>query len=678
MTLPEGVQVNPAAANGLQACSQAAIGYEHTNAQTGTIEFEPEEAKQRTGAEEGALEREGRRCPKASKLGTVEIETPILSEKLTGSVYLAEPAPNGEAGKNPFGSLIALYIVAENPTLGILVKLAGKGELNEQTGRITTTFPDTPQVPFEKLSLHLFGGGRGSLSTPALCNAQNTTAALFTPWSLFRPGSEPEALIPASSSFAITSGPAGGACPGSPLPFGPSMQAGTISSQAGAFSPFALTIKNPDGDQALTGVTVSLPPGIAGIFANVTPCLEPPPGQEWACRPQSLIGHSIASAGLGEEPFNLPGQVFLTTGYDGAPFGVLVSTPAVAGPFNLGMVNVRERIDVNPNTAAGTITTDPGPRGEGIPTRLKGVPAQIKQIVVSIDRPDFIFNPTDCVPMSVASTLTGSEGASDGLSVPFTATNCATLPFKPTFIASTKGRASKADGASLVVKVTSAGLGQANIAKTTVTLPKALPSRLTTIQKACVSAVFEANPAACDEGSVVGSATIHTPVFKNPLSGPAYLVSHGGAAFPDVEFVLQGEGVKVVLDGKTDIKKGVTTATFESVPDAPFTTFETVLPTGPHSALTANVAEKKHYNLCGTSLVMPTVITGQNGKVIEQSTKVAIQGCKVKKLTRRQKLALALKTCRKKHKHSRGRRALCERRARKAYAAKKAIRSNKH
>ena len=423
-------------------------------------------------------------------------------------------------------------------------------------------------------------------------------------------------------------------------------------------------------------MTVHLPPGIAALLSSVTPCPEPAAGQQWSCGPQSLIGHSLASAGLGEEPFNLPGQVFLTAGYDGAPFGLLVSTPAVAGPFDLGMVNVRSRINVDQSTAAVTITTDPGPHDDALPTRLKGVAAQIKRISVTVDRPQFEFNPTDCTPMSITGALSGAEGATAPFSDPFTATNCANLPFKPTFTASTQGQASKANGARLTVKVTSAGLGQANIAKTTVTLPKTLPSRLTTIQKACVAAVFEANPASCDEGSLVGSATIHTPVFSKPLSGPAYLVSHGGAAFPDVEFVLQGEGVKIVLDGQTKIKKGVTTATFNEVPDAPFTSFETVLPTGPHSALTANVAEKKKYSLCGKKLTMPTVITGQNGMVIKQTTKIAVQGCKaVKGYKVESKLAKALKACRKDKK--RAKRVACEKRARKKYGSKKAKKAKK-
>jgi hypothetical protein len=265
------------------------------------------------------------------------------------------------------------------------------------------------------------------------------------------------------------------------------------------------------------------------------------------------------------------------------------------------------------------------------------------------------------------------------VSSPYGVTNCAALPFKPTLTASTKGNASKPNGAELRVKVTSAP-GQANIAKTKLVLPITLPSRLTTIQKACPDSIFEANPAACDEGSNIGTATVHTPVLKSPLMGPAYLVSHGNAAFPDIEFVLQGEGITLILDGQTDIKKGITTSTFNSVPDAPVTTFETVLPEGPHSALTSNVPESKHFSLCGQKLVIPTTITGQNGIVIEQQTKVPVEGCAAVmpfKASRATKLANALKKCRKQFKHSKKKRASCEAKARKKYGPKKSKKSKK-
>jgi hypothetical protein len=312
-----------------------------------------------------------------------------------------------------------------------------------------------------------------------------------------------------------------------------------------------------------------------------------------------------------------------------------------------------------------------------LPQFVKGVPSQIKQLNVTVDRAGFQFNPTNCSPMAITGTLTGYEGASAAVSTPFEAANCASLTFKPSFVASTEGHASKANGTSFVVKVTS-GPGQANIAKVKLQLPVALPARLTTIQKACTAAAFEANPATCPEGSNIGRAIVHTPVLRVPLEGPAYLVSHGSAAFPDVEFVLQGEGITVVLDGKTDIKKGVTYSDFESAPDAPFTTFETVLPSGPHSALTANVPENENFSLCKTSLVMPTTITGQNGAVVTQTTKIAVTGCQGvlgAKYTRAQLLARALRACKKDRKRSK--RLACEKQARKKYGAKAAKKSKK-
>ncbi len=306
--------------------------------------------------------------------------------------------------------------------------------------------------------------------------------------------------------------------------------------------------------------------------------------------------------------------------------------PAVAGPFNLGDVVVRASIAVNPATSALTITSDP------LPQIRDGVPFRLLTVTLEVNRPGFMLNATNCSEQAISATITGehpigsSEAAKSGVaSSAYAASGCANLPFKPKVTAVTAGQASKADGASLDVKIESAGLGQANIAKVDLQLPTALPSRLSTLQKACLAAVFDANPAACDEGSVIGKATIHTPLLNSPLTGPAYLVSHGGAAFPDVELVLQGEGVTLILDGKTDIKNGITYSRFESAPDAPFTTFETELPTGPHSILGAYVPAKEDYSLCKTSLAMPTTITGQNGAVIEQSTKIAVTGCKASK-----------------------------------------------
>ncbi len=662
---PPGLTLNPSAANALEDCAASEFGFldrfGHPFGDEGVAE------EQQTGNEtfESPFSTQAPGCKDAAKVGTVNISTPLLPHELTGSVYLA--AQNTE----PFKSPLALYLLAEDPAEGVRVKLAGSVVI-EPDGQVISTFQNTPQVPFTSLKLHLFGGERASQSTPPQCGPATTTSE-FVPWS-------GGAAASPSSTFQVNRGVGGGACPSSPLPFSPSFKAGPSSPQAGAFSPFVADIGRPDGQQALTGISLYLPSGFAAVLASVTPCPEPQAGQEWQCGESSRIGEAHEYSGLGEEPVMLTGQVYLTSGYDGAPFGLLVRTLAKAGPFDLGWVNVRSRINVDPNTAAVTVTSDPGPRGEAIPSILDGVPVQLKALEVAVNRPDFEFNPTSCNGMEVTGTLGGSEGAAFGATDPFKAEGCEGLAFHPALEAFTTGQASKANGASLTVRVSSQGLGVANIAKTKLTLPRVLPSRLTTIQKACPDSVFQSTPAApgsaCDEGSQVGRGVAHTPVLKAPLEGPAFLVSHGGAAFPDVEFVLKAEGILLVLDGKTDIVKGITTSEFNAVPDAPVTSFEAILPDGPHSALGAYVSASNPYDLCGTNLMMPTIITGQNGAVIEQETHINVTGCaavksfKAAKLTLAQQLAAALKKCRSSYKHSSSKRAACERKAHATYTAK--------
>ena len=650
VTLPGGLLLNPAAASGLQACSEQQIGYQGPSTEPDPLSPGAGEPLRFSTAKAS--------CPQAAKVGSVQIKTPLLSEELHGSVYLATPAPNGEAGQNPFNRLIALYILAENETLGLRVKLAGQGELNEQTGQITTSFNTTPQVPFEELKLQLFGGPRGPLTTPQSCGGYTATSS-FAAWSgaTGAPASEP--------AFQITSGPDGGPCPAAQLPFAPSFQAGSSSPQAGALTQFTLQLTNPDGDQPLSGLTMHLPAGVAALLAHVTPCPEPQASRD-ECGPESLIGNSLAGSGLGPDPVQLPGNVYLTGPYEDAPFGLAVVTPAIAGPFNLGDVTVRSRINVDPHTAQVTITSDP------FPLFLKGVPVDLKQIQVQVNRPDFEFNPTNCAPTAITGALTGSEGANQNVSSPFQVTGCQNLPFKPSVTVTTQGKTSKADGASLALTFKSKE-GEAHVAKTILTIPATLPARLTTIQKACIAATFEANPAACPEGSDIGTAVVHTPVLKNPVAGPIYLVSHGNAAWPDAELVLQGEGITVILDGQTAIKKGVTTSSFESVPDVPFETVEATLPEGPHSALTTNLPARDNYSLCGQSLTIPASLSGQNDASLGENVKVKVDGCsavkavKAKKLTRAQKLARALKACRKAHSRSRATRFACEGKARQTY-----------
>jgi hypothetical protein len=592
VSLPAGMSVSPSAANGLEACTEEEIALRSASAT---------------------------RCPNASKVGTVEIDTPLLEHPLQGSVYLAQQE------HNPFGSLLALYVVAEGS--GVVVKLAGEVHADPTTGQLTTRFAGNPpfegapQQPFRHLRVMLFNGPRAVLMTPLTCGTYDLTGTL-TPWS----GGMPATF---SSPFAINSNCGGG--------FSPSMVAGTTSNQAGGFSPFSLTLSRSDQDQRLRQLSVRMPPGFAGMLSRVQLCGEPQ-AAEGRCPEASRIGHVTIGAGPGPEPVFVPqagkpvDPVYLTGPYGGAPFGLSIVVPPEAGPFNLGApVVVRSAIRVDPRTAQITIASD------SFPTILKGIPLDVRTINVLIDREGFAFNPTNCTAFNVEGTVLSDQGVTAPVSSRFQAANCATLPFKPAFSASTKAHPSHRNGASLTVTVGYPKGTQANIASVKVSLPKQLPSRLTTLQKACPEATFAANPAMCPPESLVGRATATTPVLNVPVTGPAYLVSHGGAAFPDLVMILQGQGVTVELVGGTFVSKaGITTSTFASVPDVPISSFEVNLPQGPHSALTENLPAKSKGNFCSTKLVMPTTIVAQNGLRVTQNTKVAVTGCpKAKKKTKK-------------------------------------------
>jgi hypothetical protein len=586
VALPAGVTINPAGADGLQACSLSQVALESLVEQT---------------------------CPEAAKIGTLEIHTPLLPNPLVGAAYLAQQ------NANPFGSLVAMYLVAHDPVSGVIVKLAGEVKPDPVSGQLVSTFKETPQLPFEDLRLHFFGGSRAPLGTPALCGSYMTTASI-APWS----GNPP---VSSSSEFQITSGPNGSPC-SNPLPFAPSLTTGSLNIQAGAFTPFTMTMSREDGDQNLDSIQLKMPPGLLGELSKVKLC-EEAQANAGTCGPESLIGETVVSVGLGGNPYTVKGgKVYITGPYAGAPYGLSIVNPAKAGPFDLGQVVVRAKIEVDPSNAAITITSDTsGPYR--IPQMIDGIPLEIKHVNVTITRPEFTFNPTNCTPMQIGGALTSSQGAVSVLHVPFQVTNCAVLGFKPIFSVSTAGKTSRAGGASLNVKLTypKAPFGsQANIGKVKVDLPKQLPSRLTTLQKACPDSVFNTNPASCPADSRIGSATATTPVLPVHLEGPAYFVSHGGQKFPELIIALSGQGVTVYLHGETFIdKQGITSSTFRTIPDVPIGTFELHLPQGPDSALAANG------NLCTSKLIMPTTFVGANGMSIKQSTPIKATGCPKKK-----------------------------------------------
>ncbi len=626
MTLPKGLTIAPGGADGLTGCE--ATGPHGIDMPTNLPE-----GKQRIPTEVGEGEAIGQdgmshlvagHCPQSSQIGTVKIATPVLENPLEGHLYVAQPQCGGQgqpvctAADATNGRLFGLYLEAEGS--GVVVKLAGSVSANPATGQLTARFTENPQLPVSEVALNIEGGGGAPLSNPRQCGAASVSGDL-TPWSS---PITPDAT-PSSPPFSVDWDGKGGACP-AVLPFAPGFNAGVTNVVAGHFSPFTLTVTRGDRQQDLARLQVRMPAGLLGMLSKVSLCGEPQ-AQQGLCGEASQIGTTSVEVGPGPQPLGVKGRVYLTgptlpegPNHPGAPFGLSIVVPAVAGPFNLGDVVVRARIDVDPGTSAITVTSDP------LPQFLDGVPLRIQALNVAVERPGFIFNPTSCTAKQVAATIEAEQGASADVSSPFAVEGCKSLPFKPTFVVSTQAKTSKREGASLDVKVTS-GAGQANIGKVVVSLPKQLPARLTTLQKACPEATFAQNPAMCPAASDVGAAKAVTPILGEPLVGPAYLVSHGGAAFPDLVVILEGEGIRLDLVGNTSIKKSITTSTFDSVPDAPVSTFELKLPEGPHSVLGSNLSTKAEGSLCGVKLVMPTTITGQNGAVLKQSTKIAVGGC---------------------------------------------------
>jgi hypothetical protein len=594
VTLPAGVAINPGQAAGLLACQPGEDGI-------GT---------------EGPPH-----CPNASKVGTVEIETPLLADKLQGNVYVLPSNPPH----------MQLLVAASGD--GVNLKLVGDVHLNEATGQLTTTFSDTPELPFSDLKLAFSGGAQAALETPSKCGSYETISD-FTPWST--PLLQDAFPL---SSFAITGGPDGTACQ-NPLPFGPELIAGASTDQAGGFTDFSLLLQRGDGQQRIEKLQFKTPEGLLGMISKVAPCPEPQAAQG-TCGESAQIGHTVVTAGPGPyplvvpEPGQPPAPIYLTGGYQGAPYGLSIVVPLVTGPFNLGKIVVRGRIEVDPHTAQLTITTDP------FPQVIDGIPDDLRVINAVIDRPGFMFNPTSCAPMSFAGTATSTEGATAPIASHFQVGSCQALKFQPNFKVSTSAKTSRVDGASLDAQIVypTGNLGfnqassQSNIQSVKVELPKRLPSRLSTLQKACTAQVFEANPANCPAASAVGHATAVTPVLNVPLTGPAYFVSHGGEAFPSLVVVLQGGGVTVDLVGTTFIsKQGITSSTFKQVPDVPIASFDLVLPEGPYSALTGTG------NLCKGTLLMPTEFIAQNGAELSQKTKLSVTGCpKAKQATAKHK-----------------------------------------
>jgi hypothetical protein len=563
LTLPPGTSLSPGLANGLSACSNAEL--------------------------------EGEGCPDASKVGTAEIVSPLLEEPLRGSLFIGAPTPSER---------YRLFLrVSAGATV---IELQGEARVDEATGRVTTTFERTPALPFSKLKLSFFGGPGAALANQPSCGPATTTAAI---------DSYSGQVADLSSTFAIDEDSGGGACPSS-SPFAPTMSAGTTDAVAAHSTPFVLAMSRNDGEQDLSSFSAHLPPGLIGMVGSVPRC-EEPAAATGACPQASQIGTATVAAGAGPLPYDVSGPVYLTGPYGAAPFGLDIVIRALAGPFDLGTALVRSRISIDPTTLALTIASEPFPQTMG------GIPLRMRSIDVNLDRAGFLLNPSGCAPQTIGATIVSAQGATVERVVPFQVAGCTSLPFTPSLASSTQAGASEhGNGAGLDIDVVNPSGGGSALSAVTVQMPSWLRPRLTTIRHACLAGSHPASTATCPAASIVGRTTVRSPITAAPLSGPIYLLAHGGRALPALFTRLRGEGLEVDLEGRLKISpKDVISASFAELPDVPISSFDLALSRGPHSLLGAVT------NLCGKRLALTYRFAGHSGAVQSGTAQIAVAGC---------------------------------------------------
>lgn len=570
VTFPEGMAINASAGQGLGACAADQI---------------------KLGTNEPIA------CPESSKVGSVEIETPVLEDTLKGSVYIAK---QGDVE----GSLIGFYLVFDSPKNGILVKLPAKVTPDPKTGQLTVTVAESPEQPFSAVRMHFPGGPRATLLTPPKCGTYQITSEL-TPWS----GGAP---VTQASSFEVNQGPNGGPCPTGALDV--KLSSGTENPTAGKTSPFVMRLSREDGSQRFSGLNLNTPPGLTAYLKGIPYCpdsvlagisAEAGTGQAQidhpSCPAASQVGTVTAGAGAGASPlFVDTGRAYLAGPYKGAPLSLAVVAPAVAGPLDLGTVVVRNALYLDPETAQVTVKSDP------IPTILHGVLLDIRDIRIAINRDHFTLNPTSCEPFSVGAEVTGESGASASLSNRFQVGGCDRLSFKPKLGIRLSGGTRRGSHPKLR-GVLEAGPGEANIGRAAVTIPRSEFLDQGHIRTICTRVQFAAD--ACPEGSVYGHATATTPLLDYPVQGPVYLRS-SSHKLPDLVVDLHGpdwQPIEATVVGRIDSIKGQIRTTFENAPDVPLTKFVLSMRGGKKGLLVNS------RNICATTNRATVSLTGHNG-----------------------------------------------------------------
>jgi hypothetical protein len=581
LLLPDGLTINPDAADGQGSCKDEEANFDS----------------------EGPAE-----CPDLAKIGNFDIESPALDGPLTGSLYFGQPQP---------GNQYRVFMIASG--FGINAKIVASIHPDPVTGRLAMTVTDLPQVPFDAFNLHVFASDRALTATPTRC-AVYRADSIFVPWN--------DRLAPQHSEpfININSGPGGGACPGMTRPFEPRLVAGMSNPVAGNFSNFTLRLDRDDGNQFLGDLNFKMPPGLSGYLGGISYCSDPSIaaaaqklGRDEltspSCPADSQIGTSDVAAGPGTHPFYAAGKMYLAGPFKGAPLSLVAITPALAGPYDYGTVVVRVALHIDPRTAQVSAVSDT------VPSIIGGVPIRMRSIQVSINKPSFMINPTNCSPFSIDSQGIGDQGTVADFSSYFHAVNCFSLGFKPRMtIRQLGGETKRAQNPRLRFDLFTRP-GEANIRSVSVTLSKAFQIDQRHLFNICSKSQLEKER--CAGRQPMGNVWVKSPLLDQPLRGPAYAVS-GYGRLPHLVFILDGQVMVMPQAESSSVHNGHLKTVVPIVPDVPIGHFRLTLLGGSKGYLINSKDICKHPGLIAIKY------TGQNCKAKSQKVKLKAH-CKKKK-----------------------------------------------
>ncbi len=582
LDLPQEMSLNPSAAEGLAVCTR--VGYEA----------------------ETATSAPGSGCPNGSKLGTVSIETPLLKEAVPGTIYLAKPY------ENPFGSLLAAYVVAKDPERGVSIKLAGEIAADPASGRLTARFDDLPQMPISRFRLSFREGQRSPLLSPRTCGP-HTAEAEFVPWSASDPAHpRPSEVAHRSSAFTTDKTAAGEPCEaGAAPPFEPTVVAGTLDNEAGSYSPLVVQISRRDGEPEVSSFSARLPAGVSARLAGVETCTESEIAtaaaksgaaemREPSCPAASEVGTARVGIGAGAGLSYVHGRVYLAGPYEDAPLSLAVIVAARVGAFDLGTQTIRAGVEVDRRTARMRLELG---AGGSIPELVRGIRPHVRDLRILLDRPGFTVNPTSCAPLSLAASLEARGGAVSSASTRFQAAHCLTLGFRPRLRISLAGPTHRSANPELRATLT-ARPGDANLRRLGVLLPRTEMLDLSHVRNVCSRPRFRSDR--CPASARIGRLEAWSPLLDRPLAGPVFL-REGSHRLPDVAASLDGR-IRLDLDGRVDAVGGRIRIGLAALPDLPLRKLRLVLEGGRKGLLVNNT------ELCRARPRARADFTGQNGK----------------------------------------------------------------